>query len=89
MQVVIEITLYPLHNDYIAAIDDLLARLNAQSEVEVTTNRVSTLMHGEYAQTMALVQRVILEIHERWGEGAFVLKILPSAERSINRKSVV
>ena len=84
MQVVIEITLYPLHNDYIAAIDDLLARLNAESEVEVTTNRVSTLMHGEYAQTMALVQRVIPEIHERWGEGAFVLKILANAERSIN-----
>ena len=84
MQVVIEITLYPLLNDYIAAIDDLLARLHAQSEVEVTTNRVSTLMHGEYAQTMALVQRVIPEIHERWGEGAFVLKILPNAEKSIN-----
>ena len=36
MQVVIEITLYPLHNDYIAAVDDLLARLNAQSEVAVS-----------------------------------------------------
>ena len=84
MQVVIEITLYPLHNDYIAAVDDLLARLNAQSEVAVTTNRVSTLLHGEYVQAMTLVQRVIPEIHEKWCEGAFVLKILPGAERSIN-----
>ena len=84
MQVVKEISLYPLHNDYIAAVDDLLARLNAQSEVAVTTNLVSTILHGEYVQTMALVQKAIPEIHEKWGEGAFVLKILPGAERSIN-----
>ena len=84
MQVVKEISLYPLHNDYIAAVDDLLSRLNAQSEVAVTTNLVSTILHGEYVQTMALVQKVIPEIHEKWGEGAFVLKILPGAERSIN-----
>jgi len=52
--------------------------------VAVTTNRVSTLLHGEYVQAMTLVQKVIPEIHEKWGEGAFVLKILPGAERSIN-----
>jgi len=84
LQVVKEISLYPLHNDYIVAVDDLLSRLNAQSEVAVTTNLVSTILHGEYVQTMALVQKVIPEIHEKWGEGAFVLKILPGAERSIN-----
>jgi uncharacterized protein YqgV (UPF0045/DUF77 family) len=84
MQVVIEITLYPLHNDYIAAVDDLLARLNAQSQGAATTNRVSTILHGEYVQNMALVQKVIPEIHEKWGEVAFVLKILPGVERSIN-----
>ena len=84
MQVVKEISLYPLHNDYIAAVDDLLPRLNSQSEGAVTTNLVSTILHGEYVQTMALVQKAIPEIHEKWGEGAFVLKILPGAERSIN-----
>ena len=84
MQVVKEISLYPLHNDYIAAVDDLLARLSAQSEVAVTTNLVSTILHCEYVQTVALAQKVIPEIHGKRGEGAFVLKILPGAERSIN-----
>ena len=49
MNLVAEISMYPLQSDYIPPIDDFLAQLNAEPSVEVKTNRMSTQL---YATTM-------------------------------------
>ena len=42
MNIVAEISMYPLPSDHIAPINDFLAQLNAEPSVEVKTNRMST-----------------------------------------------
>ena len=49
MNLVAEISMYPLQSDYIPPIDDFLAQLNAERSVEVKTNRMTTQL---YATTM-------------------------------------
>ena len=42
MNIVAEISMYPLQSNYIPPIDHFLAQLNAEPSVEVKTNRMST-----------------------------------------------
>ena len=83
MNVLVEITLYPLQDDFLAPIDDFLASLNAQSAVEVKTRRMSTQLYGEYDAVMDLLRDAIKASQARHGSGAFVLKLIPGAARTI------
>ena len=54
MNIVAEISMYPLQSDYIPPIDDFLAQLNAEPSVEVKTNRMSTQLFGDHDVVMDL-----------------------------------
>ena len=84
MKIVAEISMYPLQSDYIPPIDDFLAQLNAEPSVEVKTNRMSTQLYGDHDTVMDLIKRTTRSSRERFGDVAFVIKLLPGAERVIN-----
>ena len=84
MNIVAEISMYPLRSDYIPPIDDFLAQLNADPSVEVKTNRMSTQLYGDHETVMDLLKRTTRDSRERFGGVAFVCKLLPGAERTIN-----
>ena len=84
MEVVAEISMYPLQSDYIPPIDDFLAQLNAEPSVEVKTNRMSTQLYGDHDTVMDLIKQATRSSRERFGGMAFVCKLLPGAERVIN-----
>ena len=84
MKIVAEISMYPLTSDYIPPIDDFLAQLNAEASVEVRTNRMSTQLYGDHDTVMDLLKRTTRSSRERFGGVAFVCKLLPGAERTIN-----
>ena len=48
MDIGVEISLYPLQQDYRAPIRALLERLAAQQQVRVVTSSLSTQIFGEY-----------------------------------------
>ena len=79
-----EISLYPLRNQYIAAIDDFIAQLNDDPELEVTTNRMSTQIFGAYEAVMTALNVAMRKSHEQYGVVCFTCKFIPGAQRSIN-----
>ncbi len=76
MNIGIEISLYPLHDDYIPPIRDFIARLNADGRFKVVTNDMSTQLFGPYEQLMEALVREIRPTFERDGKAVFVMKVL-------------
>ena len=59
MQVAVDISLYPLDENFIPPIKDVIARLAAHDGVEIEYNRMSTQLRGEFDVVMpALTQEI-------------------------------
>lgn len=76
MQIGVEISLYPLRDDYIPAIRDFIARLNAAGTFRVITNDMSTQVFGDYDDIFTVLQRELRASIERDGKCVFVMKVL-------------
>lgn len=76
MEIAVEISLYPLHQQYIAPIQDFIDRLNADGRLRVVTNDMSTQVFGEYDDVM---QRLVKELRTTFAgndKAVFVMKVL-------------
>ena len=76
MRVAVDISLYPLADDFLPPIKDVIDRLNANPSVEVVTNAMSTQIRGEYDEVMAVLNREIRETFEQSPKAVFAIKIL-------------
>lgn len=52
MDVAVELSLYPLRDEFIPPIEALIERLNAHPGLKVQTNSMSTQVVGEYRHVM-------------------------------------
>lgn len=64
MEIAVEMSLYPLQDQYLPVIEALVSRLNALSDVKVLTNSMSTQIVGEYDRVMQLVQLELKGVFE-------------------------
>lgn len=76
MQVMVELSLYPLVNEYIPPIQTFIDRLNAYDELSVSTSSTSTQVTGEYADVMSILGVEMQRTHEEVGQAIFVAKFL-------------
>ncbi len=76
MRTAIEISLYPLDADYVPAIKDFIARLNAYPELSVTTNAMSTQIAGEHQRLFEVLGRETAASFQQAGHKVFVMKVL-------------
>jgi hypothetical protein len=76
MNIGVEISLYPLRNDYIPPIRGFIERLNADSRFKVITNDMSTQVFGPYEDVMSALTREIKPTFENDGKSIFVMKVL-------------
>lgn len=76
MQLVCEISLYPLREDYIPAIQDFIDRLNQYPQLLVVTNATSTQVAGDYSDVMSVLGKEMQRTHEEVGQAIFVCKFL-------------
>ena len=81
MQVSVDISLYPLHQDYIPQIDAFILLLNQEPNVQVVTNALSTQLYGEYETVMGLLVRAMGEHIATHDDSVFSIKVL-SGDRS-------
>ena len=72
----IDISLYPLKEDYIPAIADFIDRIGQCPEVHITRNDLSTQLFGEYDKIMDILKEEIRYSWMTWGKGIFVVKFL-------------
>ena len=76
MDIGVEISLYPLTEDYIPPIRGFIDRLNADGRFRVITNDMSTQVFGRYEEVMEALTRELKPTFERDGKSIFVMKVL-------------
>ena len=63
MDIGVEISLYPLHQQYIPPIQNFIDRLNTDPRLRVVTNSMSTQVFGDYDVVMPTLVR---ELRATW-----------------------
>ncbi|GHF81690.1 YkoF family thiamine/hydroxymethylpyrimidine-binding protein [Thalassotalea marina] len=76
MQLSVEISKYPLHQDYIPYIKDFIERLNQHQGIEVITNTMSTQLFGDHDTVMKVLSEEIKRSHQTYGKSIFVCKFI-------------
>lgn len=71
-----DISLYPLADDFIPPIKDVIERLRARDGLVVVTNPVSTQVTGDYHAVMDALRDEVAESFRRHGKAVFVVKLL-------------
>lgn len=76
MKLVVEISLYPLAEQYIEPIKAFIARLNTYVDISVDTSRTSTVVEGDYMSVMTILGDEMQKTHKEVGQAIFVCKFL-------------
>ena len=79
MKTTVEISKYPLNENYEPPILNFIERLNTHENIEVKTNATATHIVGDYDKIMELLQKEIKHSFETYGKAIFVIKILNGA----------
>lgn len=76
MHLSVEISKYPLADDYITPIKGFIEQLNRYPDLKVLTNTMSTQVFGEYDTVMQALQACIKWSFEHYGKVVFVVKFI-------------
>jgi len=76
MKATIEISLYPLREEFIPEIDDFIARMKSVAFLTVRVNETSTHISGDYDKVMDAVQSEIKTTFGHEGKFVFAMKVL-------------
>ena len=76
MHTAVEISLYPLADDFIPPIKAFIDRLNTYPDVSVTTNAMSTQVSGEHSRVFEILARETARTFAEAGRKVFVMKVL-------------
>jgi uncharacterized protein YqgV (UPF0045/DUF77 family) len=75
MQISVEISYYPLVDDYLNVIKSYVERINEFKNLEIKTSKLSTLIVGEYGDVMQLLNITMKEYMEKY-PSVFNLKVV-------------
>ena len=76
MEISVEISKYPLADDYIPAIKSFIDRLNTIDGLTVVTNTMSTQVFGDYDLVMNALRDEMKLSWETYGKAIFVCKFI-------------
>ena len=76
MDIGVEISMYPLHQQFIPPIQDFIDRLNADGRLRVVTNSMSTQVFGDYDVVMPILLRELRVTFADNAKAVFVMKVL-------------
>jgi uncharacterized protein YqgV (UPF0045/DUF77 family) len=76
MHVAVEMSLYPLAENYVPPILDFIARLKARPGLDIVTNSMSTQVSGEFEAVFDALRAEIAASLARRERCVFVMKVL-------------
>lgn len=79
MKTTVEISKYPLNENYEEPIIDFINRLNKIDSIQVKTNATSTHIVGDFDVVMDILKNEIKASFEKYGKAIFVMKVLNGA----------
>ena len=74
MNVSVELSLYPLAEEYVPAIIDFIHRLQARGGFEVVRTAMSTQLYGDYDVVMQAISAELRHSWEQHGRAVLVAK---------------
>lgn len=77
MQTAVEISLYPLRDNYLEVIKWFIARIDNYPQIRRSTNGMSTQLQGEHAELMQFISLEMANAYDRFGRSVFVCKFIP------------
>ncbi|MCC5826111.1 hypothetical protein [Alkalimonas sp.] len=77
MKLSVEISKYPLADEYIGPIKAFIEQLQQEPQLHIITNTMSTQLFGDYDAVMSALQRCMKWSFERYGKLVFVCKFIP------------
>lgn len=75
MRITVDISMYPLTENYIEPIKGFINAINNNPNIEVITNKVSTQLRGEHSEIMPLLTEEMINVFEQI-RASFVIKII-------------
>lgn len=76
MQLSVEMSLYPLTDQYLEVIQGFIDRLNQYPEISVHTNTMSTQIFGDYQQVMKVLQVELEQVYQQVPSQVLVCKFI-------------
>jgi len=76
MRISIDISLYPLNENYVEPILTFIAKLETNSKLVIKRNSLSTQVFGEYRDVMDCLDEEIEAVFDAMPESVFVLKMI-------------
>lgn len=76
MEIAVEISLYPLDEQYIPPIRDFIDRLNTHAGIRVMTNNLSTQVYGDHDLVFDVLRREMAVTFAAVGKSIFVTKFV-------------
>ena len=86
MQISIEVSLYPLSENFISPIENFISCLKKYDSIEVRTNNMSTQLFGEYDEIIKILTVEMEKTFKNETNSAFSLKIVNGDSRKYNLK---
>lgn len=83
MKTSVEISYYPLHDEFIPPIKDFIERLNNHENITVQTNGMSTQVFGNYFDVMEILTQEIYKSFEV-PHSVFILKVINAGLNVVN-----
>ncbi len=84
MKASVDISLYPLADEYIPAIKEFIDTVQQYPEVAVIRNDLSTQLYGDYDQIVDLLKIEVRLSWEKYGKSIFVIKFLRDDLRGLS-----
>jgi uncharacterized protein YqgV (UPF0045/DUF77 family) len=84
MKITVDISMYPLRENYVPPIKSFIIRLREYPGIEVVTNQLSTQLTGEFDNVTRALNDCISESMAQSGRVVFVARYL-NASLDINR----
>ena len=81
MQISIEISLYPLNENFTSLIDNFISCLKMYDSIEVRTNNMSTQLFGEFDDLIKILRVEMEETFKNQTNSVFNLKIVNGDSR--------
>lgn len=83
MMLSVEISMYPLQDEYKPKIKAFLDELNQADQVEIRTSNMSTRVFGEYDVVTQLLNTAMRNSMQQFGKIVFVCKYLEGDARQL------
>ncbi|WP_095499539.1 hypothetical protein [Paraferrimonas haliotis] len=76
MKLTVEISMYPLHDDYLTPIKWFIERLASYPNIERNTTATCTQVQGDFDEVMAMLSVEMKAGYQKFGKAIFVCKFL-------------